>query len=155
MIEEELSTFHEPVFVKKDQIPPSDSFCIDAFDKVSGERYAISNYDPSCNDLGFLVFQDILAAISYISNTLLEDDENARLHGYRLCNGSGEPGSGNKKAEKNITSDMRTALKKTAFDALTNGYSPLHGNLIKKLMQDASATCEILECGYLAIFFMT
>ena len=148
LIEEELSNFHDPVYIPKDQIPPSDSFCIDAFDKVSGERYAFSSYDGTCNDLGFLIFPDILSAISYISNTLLEVDENARLNGYRLCDGSGVSGSGSKIREQNITSDIRAALKKIAYDALLKGYSPLHSHLIKKLMQDVSATCEMLERGY-------
>ena len=79
---------------------------------------------------------------------MLEADENARLIGCRLCNGSGVSGSGKEIREQNITSDIRTALKKIACDALINGYSPIHSNLVKKLMQDASATCEIIECGY-------
>ena len=78
----------------------------------------------------------MLCAISYISNTLLEIDENARLNGYRLCDGSGAPGSNNELQERNITSDMRIALKKIALDALTMGYTPRHSALIKKLMQD-------------------
>lgn len=152
LIAEELNKFHEPLHIEQNQIPPADSFCIDAFDKVSGERYAFSCYDNTCNDLGFLVFPDVLCAISYISNTLLEIDENARLNGYRLCDGSGAPGSNNELRERNITSDMRIALKKIALDALTMGYTPRHSALIKKLMQDASATCEIIECGYFGDF---
>ena len=148
LINEEFDLFQEPIFITEGEIPATDAYCIDAFDKVSGDTYAISGYDPSCSDIGFLVFPDIVSAASYLSNTTLEIDENSRLNGYRLCNGSGQPGSNDEVAERNITNDMRTALKKIISEALVNGYSLKHSNLIKKLMKDASATCEIIECGY-------
>ena len=152
VIDTEMDLFHEPILISEGSVPPTDSFCLDAFDKVSGERYAISNYDPSCVDFGFLVFPDFVSLIAYLSNTILEIDENARLNGYQLCNGSGQAGSKNEIHEKNISKDIRLAFKKILTDALVNGYSLKHSNLVKKLMKDASATCEIVECGYFGDF---
>lgn len=152
LIQEEFQFFHEPMHIEEGSIPPVDAFCIDAFDKISGFSYAASNYDQSCVDFGFLIFPDFISAISYISNTILEIDENSRVNGYSLCNGTGKPASDDQIRERTVTTEIRKALIKILSNALTSGYSLKHSNLVKNLMQDASATCEIVECGYFGDF---
>jgi hypothetical protein len=149
LLESEFAVSFEPQFLEGvTSIPPVDAFVIDAFDKITGNRFAMSKYDPSSHDLEFLIFPDAIAACAFLIHTILPHDEEVRANGYRLCHGGGSPGSGNPDRELNITESIVTAFRKTLLDALTSGYRPAHGLHIKRLMQDATETFEVTETGY-------
>lgn len=149
LLESELAASFEPQLIEGNASIPVDAFVIDAFDKVSGERFAMSAYDGSYHDLGFLVFSDAIAACAYLIHEVLPHDEQVRANGYRLCHGGGSPGSQDPDRESRITSSIVAALRKTLLDALTMGYRPEHGLHIRRLMQDATITFEVTEIGYL------
>lgn len=149
LLESELAASFEPQLIEGNASIPVDSFVIDAFDKVSGERFAMSTYDGSYHDLGFLVFPDAIAACAYLVHEVLPHDEQIRANGYRLCHGGGSPGSQDPDRESRVTSSVVAALRKTLLDALTKGYRPEHGLHIRRLMQDATVTFEVTEIGYL------
>ena len=157
LLESELARSFEPQLIESTASIPVDAFVIDAFDKVSGFRFALSNYDDSYHDLGFLVFPDAIAACAYLIHEILPHDEQIRASGYHLCNGGGASGSQDPDRESRVTSSIVAALRKTLFDALTKGYRPEHGLHIRRLMQDATVTFEVTEIGYLGdlIFYGT
>jgi hypothetical protein len=148
LLESQFAKSFEPQVIEDNASIPVDAFVIDAFDKVSGERFALSNYDDTCNDLGFLVFPDVIAAVAYLIHDVLPHDEHVRLNGYRLCHGGGAAGSQDSAREARVTSGIVAALRKTLLDAMTKGYRPEHGLHVKRLMQDATVTFEINEIGY-------
>jgi hypothetical protein len=149
LLDAELCKSYEPEIIEGTSSIPVDAFVIDAFNKISGERHALSNYTPS-DDLGFLVFPDAIAACAYLIHDILPHDEQVRANGYRLCHGGGASGSQDPDRESRITSSIVVALRKTLLEALTRGYRPQHGLHIKRLMQDATATFEVTEVGYFA-----
>lgn len=148
LLESELARSFEPQPIEGNASIPIDAFVIDAFDKVSGERFALSTYDGAYRDLGFLVFPDAIAACAYLIHEILPHDEQIRANGYHLCHGGGSPGSQDPDRESRITSGIVAALRKTLLDALTKGYRPEHGLHIRRLMQDATVTFEVTEVGY-------
>ena len=149
ILDSQLANSFEPLFIDGSASIPVDAFLIDAFDKVSGERFAISAFDTSSRDLGFLVFPDAIAACAYLIHEILPSDQKIRTNGFRLCHGGGASGSKDPDREARINSSIITALRKNLHDALTKGYRPEHGLHIRRLMQDATVTCEITEIGYL------
>ena len=148
LLESDLATSFEPQLIEGNASIPVDAFVIDAFDKVSGERFALSTYDEAYHDLGFLVFPDAIAACAYLIHEILPHDEQVRANGYRLCHGGASSGSQDPDREARITSSIVAALRKTLLDAMTKGYRPEHGLHIKRLMQDATVTFEVTEIGY-------
>lgn len=148
LLKSELATSFEPQLIEGSASIPVDAFVIDAFDKISGERFALSAYDESYHDLGFLVFPDAIAACAYLIHEVLPRDEQLRADGYALCHGGGSPGSQDPDRESRITSSIVAALRKTLLDALTKRYRPDHGLHIRRLMQDATVTFEVTEIGY-------
>ena len=148
LLEAELATSFEPLLIEGNSSIPVDAFVIDAFDKVTGEIFALSTYDHASHDLGFLVFPDAIAAVRYLVHEVLPHDEQIRISGYRLCHGGGSQGSKDPKLELRITSSIVAALRKTLLDALTKGFRPEHGLHIRRLMQDATVTFEVTEIGY-------
>ena len=144
ILDRELANDYQPA---PDDTLPVDTFVIDAFDKISGEKVAYSMFDCE-STMDFLVFPDIVAAAAYLIHNVLPFDEEIRLEGYQPFIGEGAPGSHNPKIESLITKNLTTAIRKTVFDALTKGYNPKHGIHLRRLMQDASTTFEIAEIGY-------
>ncbi len=149
VLESELATPFEPQPIEGNASIPVDAFVIDAFDKISGDWLALSTYDSTYHDLGFLVFPDVIAACAYLVHEILPHDEEVRANGYRLCHGGGSSGSQDPDRESRTTSSIVAALRKTLLDALTKGYRPEHGRHIQQLMQDATVTFEVTEIGYL------
>ena len=149
LLESELATSFEPQLIEGNASIPVDAFVIDAFDKISGERFAMSTYDGDYQDLGFIVFPDAIAACAYLIHEVLPHDEQVRANGYRLCHGGGSPGSQDPDRESRVTSSIVAALRKTLLNALTKGYRPEHGLHVRRLMQDATVTFEVTEIGYL------
>jgi hypothetical protein len=148
LLESELATSFEPQLIEGTASIPVDAFVIDAFDKVTGDPFAMSTYDGSYQDLGFLIFPDAIAACAYLVHEILPHDEQVRANGYRLCHGGGSPGSQDPDLESRTTSSIVSALRKTLLDALTKGYRPEHGLHVRRLMQDATVTFEVTEIGY-------
>jgi hypothetical protein len=148
ILDAELIDTFEPLVIDGKKTIAIDAFVMDAFDKISGDRFATSFYDSSCKDLGFLIFPDLLACCRYIIHELLPHDEMIRTNGYQLPWGGGSVGSRDADREKRITAGIVAAIKKTLLDSLVNGYRPEHGFQMKRLMQDATATVEVTESGY-------
>lgn len=148
LLELQLENSFEPLLIEGGASIPVDAFLIDAFDKISGERFAISAFDASARDLGFLVFPDAIAACAYLIHEILPNDQQVRTNGFHLCHGGGAPGSQDPDREAQVTSSIIIALRKTLHNALTKGYRPEHGLQIRRLMQDATVTFEITEIGY-------
>lgn len=144
----ELDKHSQPIEIDDAIIPPADSFLIRSFDKITGEIFAFSNYTGDDSDLGFVVFEDLLSALSYLNNDLLHQDEHVRTHGTALCSGVAVEGSNNEIREKNTSEAVRQFFKRIAIDALTSGYKPFHSAQIKRLINDATVTTQILEIGY-------
>jgi hypothetical protein len=148
LLDSALAGSFEPQTIDDNAVIPVDAFVIDAFDKITGERFALSNYDGACADDGFLVFPDMIAASAYLIHEILPIDEQVRTNGYHLCHGGGAPGSKDPARESRITANIVAALRKTLLDAMTKGYRPEHGLHIKRLMQDATVSFEVVEIGY-------
>jgi hypothetical protein len=125
------------------------------FDKVTGDRAAWSIFGDIEATIGFLVFPDIITAAAYLIHEVLPHDERTRLNGYRLGHGGGAPGTHDPDREARITVSVTSAIRKTLFDALTNGYRPEHGLHLRRLMKDATVTFEVTEAGYFGdlVFF--
>jgi hypothetical protein len=138
----------EPQLIEGNVSIAVDAFVIDAFDKVSGDRFALSAFVDDSQDLGFLVFPDAIAAVRYLVHEILPHDEQVRTNGYSLCHGGGSPGSQDPDRESRTTSSIVTALRKVLLDALTKGYRPEHALHIGRIMQDATATFEVTEIAY-------
>lgn len=148
LIDCELAATATPMEMGSSISIPADAFVIDAFDKITGDPFASSAFDDSQFDLGFLIFPDFVAACAYLIHEVVPHDERVRLNGYKLCHGGGSPGSGNLERERQITMGLVTAMKKTLQDALVRGYTPAHARHVMRLMQDATATCEVTDIGY-------
>jgi hypothetical protein len=103
LLESALSKTFEANFIKGNASVPVDAFVIDAFDKVTGDLFAVSTFDTESQDLGVLVFPDVIAAVAYLMHEILPHDEQVRVHGYRLCHGGGAPGSQDPDRESRIT----------------------------------------------------
>ncbi len=149
IIVEDLSKAKEPIELIEGNFPSVDNFLIRGFDKISGDSYSLGTYSGDDSDLGFLVFPDIIAAISFFLNDLLPRDEESRINGVSLCWGGGHTGSNNKSREQNISYSIVDAFKKLAAATLTNGYKPSYCEHFKRLVNDAFITVQIEEIGYL------
>jgi hypothetical protein len=128
--------------------PPAESFVIDAFDKITGDKLSFMICGDSDATLGFLVFPNIVAAARYLIHEILPHDEETRIHGWQLCHGAGSSGSNNPEREASVTRSVVAAIRKILISALTEGYRPEHAAHLKRVIQDATVTCEITECGY-------
>jgi len=142
LLDQELGETFEPEGGEDLVVPPKDAFVLDAFDKIDGNKIAWCIFGNIEQSMGFLVFPDILAAARYLIYEVLPHDEETRLHGY------GSPGSKDTDHESRITMEIRAAIRKTLFDALTKGYRPEHARHLQRLMQDATVTFEVTEIGY-------
>jgi hypothetical protein len=148
IVERELAGCGLPIEITKGSSIPTDAFVFDAFDKITGDRFAASAFDDAHDDLGFVVFHDFVAACAYLVHHVVPQDEDTRLRGYSLCHGGGRAGSDNPARERQISTSVVSAISKTLRDALVRGYSPEHARHAMRLMQDATVTCEITSIGY-------
>lgn len=127
---------------------PADSFVIDAFDKITGDKLSFLVCGDSDQSYGFLVFPNIIAAARYLVHEILPHDEQTRIHGWQLCHGAGASGSHDPEREASVTKSVVAAIRKILISALSEGYRPEHAAHLKRVIQDATVTCEITECGY-------
>ncbi len=148
IVDRELAECTVPIEIAAGDSIPTDAFALDAFDKILGHGFAASAFDNTQDDLGFIVFADVVAACAFLVHKVVPHDEDTRLNGYSLCHGGGSSGSGNPTREAQISASIVAAIKKTLQDALVRGYSPEHARHVMRLMQDATITCEITSIGY-------
>lgn len=126
----------------------SDSFVVDAFDKISGDRLSFLMTGGEWE--GPLVFADIVQASCWLLNNFLDFDEEIRTTGTKTCHGPFHPGSNDPEAEAATSSAFRRAVRACLIDALRGGYRPEHSWHLQRLFQDVSAVLEITEAGYVA-----
>lgn len=139
----------EPIEISEGNIPSRENYMVDMFDAITGENQALSNY-IDCNDLGFLVFEDIFSFVSYIKKTLLPVDEEVRVQGATLCHGGGISGSNNKEKEELITKSITICMDKLLKEVLRSGYKPYHSLILKDLLNKNTAVIQIKSLGYFA-----
>lgn len=157
LLDREFLSAFDPTLPPSDGLLPTDSFIVDAFDKITGDRFArtLANASGDAPPLPVLVFPDFVAAASFLINRVLPHDERVRFDGYRLCHGGGSDGSRDREKESSKTAGVVAAIRSIVTDALTTGYRPHHALCLKRLMQDATVTFEATDVGYVGdlLFF--